>query len=162
MRNFDENWQLVIPKLVDAYVKWRYDTPEPEDPEVLPSVVEIDVLDLFATPRTASIKRSGDRSLMEDLALSGYLGTAPLHPSFAISFKTLELFRCMRLFKASWSVEAFARLICYQYYVSLAVWPDSTALADWPPRYLTVGTTAQPSLMRLTFTSPSAATSRSR
>ncbi len=136
MQKFDEHWQLVIPKLVDAYVQWRYGNPDSEDPEVLPSdadVVEIEVLDLSGTQRSVSIKRCATRSLMEDLALSGYLGTAPLHPSFAISFKTLEHFRIMRLFKASWSVEAFARMLCYQYYVCSHVSTDWQVLMTTGP-----------------------------
>ncbi|RDX48316.1 hypothetical protein OH76DRAFT_1456309 [Lentinus brumalis] len=139
MQRFDENWQVIIPTLVEAYMQWRYGTPAAEDPEVLPSadVIEIDVLDLYGTSRKVSINRCAERSLIEDLALTGYLGTAPLHPSFAISFKTLEMFRCMRLFKASWSVEAFTRLLCYQYYVPYRRF-FRTAISDAFDIYLTI------------------------
>ncbi|KAI0350003.1 hypothetical protein OH77DRAFT_1576588 [Trametes cingulata] len=51
------------------------------------------------------------------LALVGYLGNAPLNPSLAISFKTLELLRCLKLVKASFSIEAFTKLLCHQYYI---------------------------------------------
>ncbi|RDX41460.1 hypothetical protein OH76DRAFT_1459149 [Lentinus brumalis] len=73
------------------------------------------VLDIYSTATTAVITRYG--SLAEDLVLNGYLGTVPLHPSLAISFKTLELFRLIRTFKASFSTEAFTKFLCYVYYI---------------------------------------------
>ncbi|KAI0712638.1 hypothetical protein C8Q76DRAFT_769169 [Earliella scabrosa] len=115
-QNLDANWKNALPKLTTAYMEWRYDSPTSPDPEVLPSTVEIDVLDIYSTATTAVIKRS-DRSFAEDLVLHGFLGTSPLHPSLAISLKTLELFRCLRIFKPSFSAEAFTKLLCYLYYV---------------------------------------------
>lgn len=98
-------------------MQWRYGTSAPIDPEVLPSTTEFNVLDIYTTATTASITRS-EGSLMEDLVSAGYLGTSPLHPELAVSFKTLELFRCLKLFKPSFSTEAFTKLLCYLYYVS--------------------------------------------
>ncbi|KAF9489129.1 hypothetical protein BDN71DRAFT_1402123, partial [Pleurotus eryngii] len=45
----------------------------------------------------------------------GYLGMTPITPNLAISLKTLELFRRLRLRKASLSVEAFAKVMCNYY-----------------------------------------------
>ncbi|KAI0707556.1 hypothetical protein C8T65DRAFT_576556 [Cerioporus squamosus] len=115
LQNFDDNWKVVLPDVCKAYLQWRYGTPAPKDPEILPATEEFQVLDIYSTATTASITR--DRSLVEDLVLHGYLATAPLHPSLAISFKTLELFRLLRTFKASFSTEAFTKLLCYVYYV---------------------------------------------
>ncbi len=117
LQNFDDNWKIVLPDICKAYLQWRYGTPAPKDPEILPATEEFQVLDIYSTATTATITR--DRSLIEDLVLHGYLGTAPLHPSLAISFKTLELFRLLRTFKASFSTEAFTKLLCYVYYVRL-------------------------------------------
>ncbi|KAI0744667.1 hypothetical protein C8Q76DRAFT_764263 [Earliella scabrosa] len=117
-QNLDTNWKNALPKLTVAYKEWRYGTAtsESSDPEVLPLTAEMDVLDIYSTATTATIKRS-DRSFAEDLVLHGFLGTSPLHPTLAISLKTLELFCCLRIFKPSFSVEAFTKLLCYLYYV---------------------------------------------
>lgn len=58
-------------------------------------------------------------SVAEALVVNGYLGTTPVTPAVAISLKTLELLRRIRLVKASFSLEAFAKLVCYYYSVSL-------------------------------------------
>ncbi|RDX49545.1 hypothetical protein OH76DRAFT_1418305 [Lentinus brumalis] len=116
LQNFDANWKVVLPDICKAYLQWRYGTPAPKDPEILPATEEFEVLDIYSTATTATITRYG--SLAEDLVLNGYLGTAPLHPSLAISFKTLELFRLIRSFKASFSTEAFTKLLCYVYYLT--------------------------------------------
>ncbi|KAI0686976.1 hypothetical protein C8Q76DRAFT_772245 [Earliella scabrosa] len=116
-RNLDTNWNNAIPKLCSAYTQWRYGPATPScDSEVLPETSEINVLDIYSTATTATITRS-ERSLVEDLVLHGYLGTSPLFPSLAVSLKTLELLRCLKLFKPSFSMEAFAKLLCYLYHV---------------------------------------------
>ncbi|KZT12096.1 uncharacterized protein LAESUDRAFT_641586 [Laetiporus sulphureus 93-53] len=76
----------------------------------------IDTLDIYTLATSATIRRRAeDVSASEALAHSRYLGTSPVNPSLAISFSTLELFRCIRLFKPSFSVEAFAKLVSYYY-----------------------------------------------
>lgn len=79
----------------------------------------IDVIDIYSGATSAGIPVSGNQTFAEALVMAGYLGTTPVYPSLAISLKTLELFRVIRLFKASFSVESFAKMICYMYYVSL-------------------------------------------
>ena len=56
---------------------------------------------------------------MEALALSGYLGNKPLNPSLVISIRMLKLYRRLRLQKPSFSVEAFTKVVCDLYLVSL-------------------------------------------
>lgn len=90
-------------------------------PTVVPatqlSVVTIDVIDIYSGATSANIPVSGDQTLAEALVMAGYFGTTPIYPSLAISLKTLELFRVIHLFKASFSVESFAKMVCYTYYV---------------------------------------------
>ncbi len=109
----------MLPYIFKAYMKWRYGDPSAHDPEVLPTEEEITVIDIYSTATKLSFKRFPSHSIAEDLALNGYLATAPLHPELAISFKTLELFRSIRLFKASFSTEAFAKLLCHMYTVRI-------------------------------------------
>jgi hypothetical protein len=80
---------------------------------------DIDVLDVYSLLTCAHISRSSDSiSTVVDLISHGFLGTTPILPSLAISLKTLELFRRIRLRKASFSVEAFVKVICDLYNVS--------------------------------------------
>ena len=54
----------------------------------------------------------------EALALSGYLGNKPFNPSLVISIRMLK-YRRLRLQKPSFSVEAFTKVVCGLYLVSL-------------------------------------------
>ncbi|KAI0674940.1 hypothetical protein C8Q78DRAFT_1075288 [Trametes maxima] len=118
--NRDQNWEPLIPKLVNAFLQWRKgglsvdDAAKDDTGNTI--TFPIDIIDFHTLHYEARIPASsqcGTRA--EWLVLSGYLGTTPIQPSLAISLKTLELFRSIRLFKASFSVEAFARLICHYY-----------------------------------------------
>ncbi|KAH9855188.1 hypothetical protein C2E23DRAFT_724520 [Lenzites betulinus] len=78
---------------------------------------DIDVFDILSTSSQASISSDSALSVAEALVSNGYLGSTPVTPSLAISLHTLELLRRIRLFKASFSLEAFAKLVCYYYSV---------------------------------------------
>jgi hypothetical protein len=81
---------------------------------------EIRVVDIYTLNTRASISRSSDcESVAEALVLNGYLGTSPLNPLLAISLKTLDLYHKIRIRKPSFSVEAFAKVICDLYTVSI-------------------------------------------
>ncbi|KAI0349069.1 hypothetical protein OH77DRAFT_1507574 [Trametes cingulata] len=98
---------------------------------------EIDVLDVYTKARTVHIKRNAYQTTAEALVLHGYLGTTPITPSLAISLNTLELFRCIRLFKASFSTEAFTKLVCYMYYIPYRRF-YRTAIADAFDIYISI------------------------
>ncbi|TFK79319.1 hypothetical protein K466DRAFT_505734 [Polyporus arcularius HHB13444] len=113
VKSLDENWNKKLPLLVDAYLNHKYGTTPPAaDPE---STATIEILDLYSCKSTATIPIADGQSLAEALVTAGYLPTTPLLPSLAISLKTLELYRCIRLYKASFSAEAFTKLLCHQY-----------------------------------------------
>lgn len=79
----------------------------------------ITIIDIYTLDSEAIIPRSADStSPALSLVQAGYLGSTPVSPSFAVSLKTLELFRRLRLRKPSFSVEAFAKVICDLYAVS--------------------------------------------
>lgn len=78
---------------------------------------DIDIFDIFSTSSQASVSSDSALSIAEALVSNGYLGSTPVMPSLAISLHTLELLRRIRLFKASFSLEAFAKLVCYYYSV---------------------------------------------
>ncbi|GBE78667.1 hypothetical protein SCP_0115580 [Sparassis crispa] len=113
MHRMDENWQPLIPDLIDAYLTWKY---APEQPPNVPATTDdpspydfmINVMDFYSLASSATISRAEDsRSMAHALVLNGYLETSPVFPSMAISLKTLELLRSLRLVKASFSIEAF-------------------------------------------------------
>ncbi|KIY64702.1 hypothetical protein CYLTODRAFT_456946 [Cylindrobasidium torrendii FP15055 ss-10] len=115
----NEKWRVLLPNLVDAYLEFKYphkvagDTPATRDTAW---DFEIPVLDIFTLKTSANIPRLAEEpTISVPLAKAGFLGNVPEAPSFAVSFSTLELYRTLRLFKASMSVEAFARTLCYYY-----------------------------------------------
>ena len=115
------NWDPILPSITTAYLQWRY-TPTQPLPQPTGSSINFDigVIDINTLEWSAHIpcgEESG--SPLEALALSGYLGNKPLNPSLAISIRTLELYRRLRLRKPSFSVEAFTKVVCDLYSVSL-------------------------------------------
>ena len=78
----------------------------------------VEVFDLRTLHTSVTIPRLSDMSsTAKALVLAGYLGTTPVMPTLAISLDTLELLRVIRMFKASYSVESFIKLLCYYYKV---------------------------------------------
>lgn len=79
----------------------------------------IDVVDMYGLARTAAIQRDATDTTVIAMASQGYLATTPISPSLAITFNTLEHFRLLRLRKPSFSIEAFAKVLCDSYAVCL-------------------------------------------
>ena len=109
--------------MIKAYYQWRQsaDVPSSADPECSSESdsIKISVVDLYTLAPSASIPVGPDQRNAEALVAAGFLGNAPIQPSVAISLRTLELFRTLRLYKASYSAEAFAKLICHHYCVHI-------------------------------------------
>lgn len=114
-----KNWAPILPQLGDTYLAWRYSGREQDEHQDDPAYAfTIDVLDIYSVATSTNISRSPDQSAAEALVQHGYLRNSPVNPSIAISLKTLELFRLLKLVKSSFSAEAFAKLLCLLYYVS--------------------------------------------
>lgn len=77
----------------------------------------INVVDIHSLETEATIHRNEDTKASVALVQAGYLGTVPEQPSLAISLRTLELYHTLRLFKPSFSIEAFAKAMCHLYSV---------------------------------------------
>ncbi|KAI0704566.1 hypothetical protein C8Q76DRAFT_631002 [Earliella scabrosa] len=163
LERMDANWNKVLPRLVEAYLRWRYPPPPAADnlppdndpPATPPSMAGpppppppppppeeqgpfiVQVFDIYTLASTATIRFEAALTHAEALVQSGYLGTVPDSPSLAISLKTLELMRSIKMVKSSFSIEAFTRLLCYHYSIpyhrSLR-----TALADVFDVYLMI------------------------
>ncbi|THU95263.1 hypothetical protein K435DRAFT_819798 [Dendrothele bispora CBS 962.96] len=75
----------------------------------------IDVLDIFTLSRSALITRDADTQAAVALTRAGFLVNSLEQPSIAISLRTLEHFYTIKLYKASFSVESFAKVLCHTY-----------------------------------------------
>ena len=83
---------------------------------------DIGVINIYMLEWGAHIPHGEESELpLEALALSRYLGNKPLNPSLAISIRTLDLYRRLRLRKPSFSVKAFTNVVCDLYLVSLTM-----------------------------------------
>ncbi|CAA7264087.1 unnamed protein product [Cyclocybe aegerita] len=130
------NWAPAMDSLVEGYLQWRYGSATPSStsnpgqqaatslPPADHDVVMqednsydflISVVDLYTLSTTLHVPRTAEMTTPEALALQGYIPSTPLSPTIAISIKTLELFQRIRLCKASFSVEAFSKVLCDLY-----------------------------------------------
>ena len=125
----------MLPSLVKLYMGWKYaasttctpspmatDPSTPTSPDAPPPSdfsFSIELLDIYTLEASVRVPCSGEELPIQALVKNGYLGNVPSTPTLAISFRTLELFRRIRLRKSSFSVEAFAKVICDLYSVSL-------------------------------------------
>ena len=79
---------------------------------------ELDLYDLFSLESTLKISRDpGSVSPALDFMCRGYLTKTTKAPNVAVSLRTLELLYRLRQRRASFSVEAFAKVVCDYYQV---------------------------------------------
>ena len=143
------NWESVLPSLVELYMKWKYtttasrppspmmvDQSSPTPPHNVPPPTDcsfpLEVLDIYTLETSATIPCSSGDLPIHALVKSGYLGNSPATPSLAISLRTLELLRRIRLRKSLFSVEAFAKVVCDLYSASPISFYRSSALFNSP------------------------------
>ncbi|KAK7444532.1 hypothetical protein VKT23_015210 [Stygiomarasmius scandens] len=110
----DEQWSTQLEDMTDAYIQWKY-TSGTSYPSDLEYDFEISTINLYTLERTIQVARDAHTEPNVALVRAGYLGNSPVAPSIAVSLKTLELFHVLRLFKASFSIEAFAKVLCHLY-----------------------------------------------
>lgn len=123
IRRLHENWEPHLAEMVDAYLVWRYSpqSSTSSSPDVdMDFSFTIRTLDIYNLTYDTHIPRQSDsKSVAQALMSQGYIGNTPESPSFALSIRTLELFRRIHLRKASFSVEAFSKVICDLYNASI-------------------------------------------
>ncbi|KAJ4492156.1 hypothetical protein C8J55DRAFT_556601 [Lentinula edodes] len=117
----NKNWQPLIPALIDAYTTWKY-SPPPHivtytDPDASPLVDGRD-FDIHDLARVAVIPCGENDEGAVALVRAGYLGCTPQRPSLAISLRMLELFYTIRMFRPSFSIEAFTKVVCHVHSVT--------------------------------------------
>lgn len=125
------HWQPLLPSLTDALIEWKNASPmeqsSPEDDLTTIEDFDIFVINLYTLEHTTTIHRTPDTEAAVALVRNGYVGASPQTPTLAISLKTLELYRRLRLRKPSFSYEAFTKVLCDLYNVhSLATFDPLT------------------------------------
>lgn len=124
IHRFNEAWAAIIDDLVKDYIHWKYGTSPPTSQRQPPPTAEssewdftVEVLDVYTLDCEATVHRDSDTKATTALVQAGYLAASPVIPSFAVSLRTLELLRTIRLFKPNFSIEAFAKVTCHLYAV---------------------------------------------
>ena len=118
-----QNWDPLMTPLIDAFIDWRYNTPQsPGTHESTDNLYIIRVFDLNMVSNskmmTYTIARPPNSiSPAIDFVKHGFLVKTPMLPEVAISLKTLEFYHRVRLQKALYSAEAFAKVICDFYLI---------------------------------------------
>lgn len=78
----------------------------------------LNVFDIFTLRKSITVDRDNDSlSPAIDLLRYGYVAKTPRKPQYAVHVKTLELLYTLRQYKASFSIEAFAKVVCKYYKV---------------------------------------------
>ena len=86
--------------------------------------VEIAVIDIYTLSTLVRVSSAGKETTASALADLGFIGNVPFKPSVTVSMKTLELYQMLRQRKASFSIEAFVKVISdlYLVFISLVVY----------------------------------------
>jgi hypothetical protein len=125
-----EAWKPLMEDLVAAYLKWKYPAPSaaeddsvtaaPLSPESSEFNFMAEAVDLYSLATSVVITwPPSSKSPAIDAVAHGYLSPIPSSPSILVSIPTLELFRRIWLCKPTFSIEAFAKVICDLYSVRL-------------------------------------------
>ena len=120
------NWNAIFASLTEAFLQWKYATTTlaphpPTDVDPISYDFTIDCVDLYTLSTSIYVPRTASMTAAEALMIQGYIVTSPVDATLAISVKTLELFRRLRCRKASLSVEAYAKVLCDLYAVSISI-----------------------------------------
>ncbi|KAJ3856163.1 hypothetical protein EV368DRAFT_21249, partial [Lentinula lateritia] len=134
--NFNNAWASLIDEMTEAYIKWKYNLDSPDNFNEEYSF-KINAVNIYTLEKEVCIHRSKNTKAAVALVSAGYLGTSPEFPSLAISLQTLELYYTLRLFKPSFSVEAFAKALCHLYSLPFR-WGYHMGLSDTFDIYLAI------------------------
>lgn len=133
--------------MTTAYLKWKSDGPvdelsnDDEDPgergetddeatddemadpqqEEHPDYLNVTfpIIDVYELRQTMVVqRRQTSDSFVEDLVLHGLIPNTPVNPSIGFTIRTLELYRRLRMRQASFSIQAFVKVVCDLYAVS--------------------------------------------
>ncbi|KAI0734100.1 hypothetical protein BC629DRAFT_526102 [Irpex lacteus] len=102
--------------LVDAYLSWKHGQtvyPDLEADVAGDKEITVQAIDFFGITTLSLLFPTYDHSPNISLARRGYLGTAPLHPHVAITFRTLEAYRQLHRVCPKLSIYANIQALCH-------------------------------------------------
>ncbi|KAI0692610.1 hypothetical protein BC835DRAFT_1277453 [Cytidiella melzeri] len=89
---------------------------EPAVPPLADYSYTVNVFDITTLARVLTVQRHADStSLALDLMLHSYVAKSPSRPTIAVSVETLQLLYRLHQRKPSYSIEAFAKVVCDYY-----------------------------------------------
>ncbi|KIM53539.1 hypothetical protein SCLCIDRAFT_31812 [Scleroderma citrinum Foug A] len=120
VKHVHANWTPFYPLLMLAFLKFHYPSEYSSSPLVDPTPsmynFSLDSINIYMLESSINVPRAEDiASPVEALVLAGYLSPTPIFPTIAISISTLKLYHLLHLHKPSFSIKAYAKLICDLY-----------------------------------------------
>ena len=120
-------WDAHRDTFVDVLIIYRHSTQQSDDDSIKSQLedppsndstlrFDITVVDIYTLKTTVTIEGSITNISSLDLIVQhGYLPATPVNPQLSVSIRTLELYRRLRLCQPSFSIQAFAKVICDLY-----------------------------------------------
>ncbi|KAG1773753.1 hypothetical protein EV702DRAFT_921350, partial [Suillus placidus] len=106
-------WQEQLPALVDDYLAWKHShlRENPNDPAPH-SIFHVTTVGISEYTPSIAIQQHVDEPANSSLLRIGLLGCSPLQPTVTIRLQCLELYRQIRRFQSSFSIQAFTKVLC--------------------------------------------------
>ncbi|KAI6014150.1 hypothetical protein BKA83DRAFT_4473883 [Pisolithus microcarpus] len=129
----DEAFNQQLPALTQAYLDWSYTREKERRKEYFPKSEgdggsaaswTLHVIDVYRAEKVTLGIRATDHFITSALMRQGVVPCSPIHPTAAVTFGALELFRIARLRCPHFSIQAFVKTLCdlqgfvFQRYIS--------------------------------------------
>ncbi|KAH7904735.1 hypothetical protein BJ138DRAFT_1106572 [Hygrophoropsis aurantiaca] len=119
-----QHWDLQIDRLVTAYLDYRArdagdgmpsisELEDTQDSNECPALAHIELVDIFSRRQESLSSRPSHVFPNETLIYHGFLGSSPLHPTVAISIRTLANYRQVHRTCPRLSIEAQCKALCH-------------------------------------------------
>ncbi|KAI6032301.1 hypothetical protein BKA83DRAFT_4558705 [Pisolithus microcarpus] len=117
----NEAFDQQLPALTQAYLDWSYTWakerskeyfPKPEDGGGSATSWTLRVIDVYRAEEVTLGVRATDHFITSALIRQGVVPCSPIHPTAAVTFGALELFRIARLRSPHFSIQAFVKTLC--------------------------------------------------
>ncbi|KAI6023100.1 hypothetical protein BKA83DRAFT_4493227 [Pisolithus microcarpus] len=129
----NEAFDQQLPALTQAYLDWSYTWakerskeyfPKPEDGGGSATSWTLRIIDVYCVEEVTLGVQVTDHFITSALIRQGVIPCSPIHPTAAVTFGALELFRIARLHSPHFSIQAFVKTLCdlqgvtFQWYLS--------------------------------------------
>ncbi|KAI5985962.1 hypothetical protein EDD15DRAFT_2175409 [Pisolithus albus] len=117
----NEAFNQQLPALTQAYLDWSYTWAKESRKEYFPKSGDgggsatswtLHVIDVYCAEEVTLGMRATDHFITSALMRQGVVPCSPIHPTAAVTFGALELFRIARLRCPHFSIQAFVKTLC--------------------------------------------------